>query len=112
MYGEIGSRKGTFPSNFIDRTPPGLPDYVKKPALQQTTASSPGAYCVAEYQFPGEADGDLPFDEGDTITLLERVGADWLRGSLNGRTGVFPSGFVRIVKDLDTGGTYHFLLAK
>ncbi|VDK80524.1 unnamed protein product, partial [Cylicostephanus goldi] len=30
----------------------------------------------------------------DQITATERVGTDWLRGTLNGREGIFPANFV------------------
>ena len=90
----------------MDRTPSGLPDYVKEttPAQNQSLSPPSGAYCVAMYPFPGEADGDLPFEEGDKITLLERMDVDWLKGSLRGKTGVFPAGFVNIVQDIDISG--------
>ena len=57
-------------------------------------------YCVAIYDFSGETLDDLSFVSGDRIELLEHVGADWLKGSLNGRTGMFPSAFVEIHEDI------------
>lgn len=30
----------------------------------------------------------------DQIKVLQRVGPDWLRGSLGGREGIFPANFV------------------
>ena len=32
--------------------------------------------------------------------LLEHVGDDWLRGEINGRTGMFPIAYVEIVEDI------------
>jgi len=43
--------------------------------------------CVALYDFPGETVEDLRFSQGDTIVVLETLGADWMRGSLNGEQG-------------------------
>ena len=57
-------------------------------------------YCIALYDFPGETPEDLSFDPGDRIELVEHVGADWLKGSLRGNTGIFPAAFVEIHKDL------------
>ena len=34
--------------------------------------------------------------------LLERINDEWLKGMLNGETGIFPSAFVSIEIDLPT----------
>ena len=48
------------------------------------------------------------FCTDDVITLLERMGDEWLRGECQGRQGIFPITYVTIVQDLppkalDTG---------
>ena len=58
---------------------------------------------MALHDFLGESDGDLTFREGELIRLVSRMDGEWLRGSLNGKEGIFPRGFVEIVKDLDDG---------
>ena len=32
---------------------------------------------------------------------MDRVDADWLKGRLGGKEGIFPAGFVNIIVDLD-----------
>ena len=61
-------------------------------------------YCIAIYDFPGESPEDLCFMTGDRIEMLEKLGADWLKGSLHGKTGIFPAAFVEIHKDLTSTG--------
>lgn len=49
------------------------------------------------YPGPGNsaAQGDLTFDVGDTIEVVERTNQDWWTGRKGGVQGLFPSGFVR-----------------
>ena len=44
---------------------------------------------------------DLSFSCGDKILIHERVGTDWIKGELNGRTGILPAAFVNIVRDIN-----------
>jgi hypothetical protein len=51
--------------------------------------------CTALYDFPGENEGDLPFQEGDTINIIDNSDAEgWWHGELRGATGYFPRNFV------------------
>lgn len=38
----------------------------------------------------------LQFNQGDLITVTERINNEWLRGELRGRTGIFPMNFVQL----------------
>jgi drebrin-like protein len=50
--------------------------------------------CTALYDFAGENEGDLPFREGDVITILNCDDAEgWWQGELNGVVGYFASNF-------------------
>ena len=55
-------------------------------------------FCIAQHPFTGESAEDLTFSEGDRIHLLAYIDSDWLKGSLNGREGIFPRAFVDIVE--------------
>lgn len=57
------------------------------------------------YPGPGNsaAQGDLTFDVGDTIEVVERTNADWWLGRRGGVTGLFPAGFVREVEQQERG---------
>lgn len=51
----------------------------------------------AEAQFPFDAvqEGDLNFQKGDIITVLQKYDNGWADGELNGRTGQFPYNYVK-----------------
>ena len=75
-------------SAAVKRAPPPPPPLKPKPkpAVQ---------YVVALYDFQAQADGDLDFNTGDRIEIVEKTASqeDWWTGKLKGRQGVFPGVF-------------------
>ena len=53
---------------------------------------------TAIYDFPGQEQGDLPFRQGDVITILEKTNTteDWWKGKLGLKTGMFPANYVKM----------------
>ncbi|XP_059189013.1 neutrophil cytosol factor 4 [Centropristis striata] len=71
--------------------------------------SSPRAEVI--FDFRGNGKAELNLKKGEVIFLLQRVNADWLEGTVNNQTGIFPQSFVKIIKPLpdsdlegDSGG--------
>ncbi|XP_076028224.1 neutrophil cytosol factor 4 isoform X1 [Genypterus blacodes] len=60
--------------------------------------SSPRA--EAMFDFRGNGKLELNLKRGEVIFLLRRVNADWLEGTVNNQTGIFPESFVKIIKPL------------
>ncbi|KAE8300508.1 Neutrophil cytosol factor 4 [Larimichthys crocea] len=60
--------------------------------------SSPRA--EAMFDFRGNSEAELNLKRGEVIFLLQRVNADWLEGTVNNQTGIFPQSFVKIIKPL------------
>uniref|UniRef100_A0A3Q0R0M3 Neutrophil cytosol factor 4 n=1 Tax=Amphilophus citrinellus TaxID=61819 RepID=A0A3Q0R0M3_AMPCI len=60
--------------------------------------SSPRA--EAMFDFRGNGKAELNLKKGEVIFLLRRVNADWLEGTVNNQTGIFPETFVKIIKPL------------
>ncbi|XP_037106214.1 neutrophil cytosol factor 4 [Syngnathus acus] len=60
--------------------------------------SSPRA--EARFDFCGSSKAELNLKRGDLIFLLHRVNTDWLEGTVNNQTGIFPQSFVKIIKPL------------
>lgn len=67
-------------------TPPQLP---ARPAPQVPQ-------CRALYDFDAQQPTDLAFRRGDIITLVKSEG-NWWKGTLDGRTGDFPSNYVQMI---------------
>ncbi|SJL05390.1 related to RVS167-BAR adaptor protein [Armillaria ostoyae] len=74
------------------RAPPPPPPLKPKPTVKPAVQ-----YVVALYDFAAQADGDLSFNVGDRIEIVERTGSaeDWWTGRLNGQQGVFPGNYVQ-----------------
>lgn len=52
-------------------------------------------WVVAQYDFAGNSDGDLSFQQGDYILITQHIDSDWSSGRLRGREGIFPRAFVQ-----------------
>ena len=56
---------------------------------------------MALYDFHGnEHDGELIFNAGEMIHVIEKINDDWLKGEYRGQTGAFPCSFVDITTDV------------
>ncbi|XP_054459776.1 neutrophil cytosol factor 4 [Anoplopoma fimbria] len=60
--------------------------------------SSPRAEAI--FDFRGNGKAELNLKKGEVIFLLQRVNTDWLEGTVNNQTGIFPQSFVKIIKPL------------
>ena len=66
-----------------------------KPPVSTPKAASAGlGKARALYNFSAQRDGDLSFNLGDEIIVLEKDDKGWWKGEVNGKTGVFPSNYV------------------
>lgn len=116
--GEVNGHAGVFPLNYVEVLEDFPPATEQKPASNkfalpgkagsfktQTsyTASEAKSYgeewAVALYDFTAEAEGDLPFQQGDRILVTAHIDDEWWSGRMNGREGFFPKAFVEV-----TGG--------
>jgi signal transducing adaptor molecule len=48
----------------------------------------------ALHAFEPTEPGELAFEKGDMIKVVDRGYKDWWRGQLKGRTGIFPVNYV------------------
>lgn len=60
----------------------------------------------ARFNFQQTNEDELTFTKGDIISVSRQEEGGWWEGTLNGRTGWFPSNYVREVKG--SGGCIHF----
>ena len=69
-----------------------------QPASTGTTAATVSRV-RALFDFLPSEPGELEFKKGDVIAVLESVYKDWWRGSLKGKTGIFPLNYVEKLTD-------------
>lgn len=64
----------------------------KAPPRPSSNSKPSGTRAVALYTFDADQPGDLGFEKGDTINILEKSESvdDWWTGELGGRSGIFP----------------------
>ncbi|CAK7225938.1 ESCRT-0 subunit protein hse1 [Sporothrix bragantina] len=68
-------------------------------APSQGTTAATVSRVRALFDFAASEQDELDFKKGDVIAVLESVYRDWWRGSLKGRTGIFPLNYVEILAD-------------
>ena len=69
-----------------------------QPASQGTTAATVSRV-RALFDFQPSEPGELQFNKGDIIAVMESVYKDWWKGSLKGQTGIFPLNYVEKLAD-------------
>lgn len=52
-------------------------------------------WAVALFDFPGQTAEDLSFHKGAMILVTEHIDAEWRRGRLDGREGLYPAAFTQ-----------------
>lgn len=52
-------------------------------------------WAVALFDFPGQTAEDLSFHKGALIQVTEHIDAEWRRGCLEGRDGLYPAAFTQ-----------------
>ncbi|XP_048456884.1 SH3 domain-containing protein 19 isoform X2 [Rhincodon typus] len=67
--------------------------------LKQQPSGNKRGKAKALYDFTGEKTDELNLKVGDIITILESLDAEWLKGELHGKEGIFPRSFVQILQD-------------
>uniref|UniRef100_A0A8C8GAC3 Intersectin 1 (SH3 domain protein) n=1 Tax=Oncorhynchus tshawytscha TaxID=74940 RepID=A0A8C8GAC3_ONCTS len=81
-FGEVQGQRGWFPKSYVKlisgpvRKPLCFPEY------------------IAMYTYESNEQGDLTFQQGDVIVVTKKEG-DWWTGLVSGKTGVFPSNYVK-----------------
>uniref|UniRef100_A0A672SG20 Rho guanine nucleotide exchange factor 7-like n=1 Tax=Sinocyclocheilus grahami TaxID=75366 RepID=A0A672SG20_SINGR len=67
-------------------------------SLDMTENSNAQLVVKARFNFQQTNEDELPFSKGDIINVTRLEEGGWWEGSLNGKTGWFPSNYVREVK--------------
>ena len=102
-----GASNATGPTHPSGYVPAQIPQHPQRAATSSTSslplqsvatpapASTPIITRVkALYTFEPTEPGELAFEKGDIIKVVDRGYKDWWRGQLKGRTGIFPVNYV------------------
>ncbi|XP_074849286.1 SH3 domain-containing protein 19 isoform X2 [Carettochelys insculpta] len=87
--GRLNNSEGIFPAVFVQLCSAGVKTS-QSPARRKGKAK-------ALYDFHGENEDELSFTAGDVITELDSVDDDWMSGEVQGKSGIFPKNFVRVL---------------
>lgn len=68
----------------------------KEPFIEEEHKEEGGVYGVALYEFRAMEPGELDFDVGDRICVVNTLEDGWLEGELRGQRGIFPHRFVKM----------------
>uniref|UniRef100_A0A8I3SBJ4 SH3 domain-containing kinase-binding protein 1 n=1 Tax=Canis lupus familiaris TaxID=9615 RepID=A0A8I3SBJ4_CANLF len=95
--GVLNGKTGMFPSNFIKELS-GESDDLGISQDEQLSKSTKD-YCKVIFPYEAQNDDELTIKEGDIVTLINKdcIDVGWWEGELNGRRGVFPDNFVKLL---------------
>ncbi|KAI9343404.1 hypothetical protein BD770DRAFT_447428 [Pilaira anomala] len=83
------SSQPNYASQAATKRAPPPPPASRKPGEQMAKAL---------YAFEGQQQGDLSFQEGELITIVQKTDSqdDWWTGKLHGQQGIFPANYVQL----------------
>ena len=86
--GDIDGRVGIFPENFVK--------IINKDFETETDTQE---QCVVVHPYQASDQDELSLTKGEIITILSKNTADkgWWKGDIDGRVGIFPDNFVKII---------------
>ena len=92
-------RKKAPASSSSKAGPSGQQETAPTPQVPAGTTAATVSRVRALFDFAPSEPGELEFKKGDVIAVLESVYKDWWRGSLKGKTGIFPLNYVEKLTD-------------
>lgn len=116
--GELGGRRGLFPDNFVreikkdGKRDGGQASLVRSDLSngRASPVSDPSVRparkgeqirkrrCKAAFSYVPQHEDELELKIGDVIEIIAEVEEGWWEGLLNGKTGMFPSNFTKVIQ--------------
>lgn len=91
----VPARQDSLPSAATPTLQDSLPlTPVRQDSVTSTLEATVVTRVKALYTFEPSESGELGFEKGDVIKVVDRGYKDWWRGQLRGRTGIFPVNYV------------------
>uniref|UniRef100_A0A0N4Z1W7 SH3 domain-containing protein n=1 Tax=Parastrongyloides trichosuri TaxID=131310 RepID=A0A0N4Z1W7_PARTI len=91
LRGQLGKEFGIFPITFVHI------DNIESIPYSRSETLSSIEYVQALYDYNSGTEGDLCFNVGDQIKVVEQINSDWIRGELHGIVGLVPMTYVQKV---------------
>ncbi|KIY45131.1 SH3-domain-containing protein [Fistulina hepatica ATCC 64428] len=85
-------KKNTFAPPPARRVPEREPQPEVEPEPE-----TQGEWVEAIYDYTSTESSDISIQEGQHILLIERSSADWWTGEVDGRRGLFPASYVKVI---------------
>uniref|UniRef100_A0A0N5BUY4 SH3 domain-containing protein n=1 Tax=Strongyloides papillosus TaxID=174720 RepID=A0A0N5BUY4_STREA len=95
LRGQLGKHIGIFPITYVN-----IENLDSIPLCSNETMVSTNKevdYVKALYEYKSSVEGDLTFNVGDCIKIIEKINDDWIRGELHGVVGLVPMTYVEKV---------------
>uniref|UniRef100_A0A3B1JLW5 Osteoclast-stimulating factor 1 n=1 Tax=Astyanax mexicanus TaxID=7994 RepID=A0A3B1JLW5_ASTMX len=116
MEGDLNGRRGLFPDNFVKtkevkerRSAGNVASLVQRISTYGIPTGGLGfqprsskkkkkRQCKVVFEYVPQNEDELELKVGDIIEITEEVEEGWWSGSMNGKSGLFPSNFVKEVE--------------
>lgn len=90
-----GEKSGYFPQTYVEHVQTGADPLMLDLCCLMTFAA---VKATALYPYTGSNPDELPFAEGDTLTVIDRSDADWWKVEQDGLVFIVPAGYVELVE--------------
>ena len=87
-------KSGFFPSTYVQELENGRSKYSF--IRNQVTQSALSVKAKALYTYEGSSADELPFVEGDTLTIVDRSEADWWKTEQGGVIFIVPAAYLEV----------------
>jgi len=84
------------PSAMLTQVAQTLEEEKKTPKTKQLLPP-PGPKAKAIYNFDAQNEKELSFKKGDILDLTHTVDDNWLEGTVDGRSGIFPKTYIKVL---------------
>ncbi|KAL9975247.1 hypothetical protein ACROYT_G012384 [Oculina patagonica] len=86
-----------FPNNFVVDLSPAASDASSNTAVEKKAKVT--------FDYDAQDEDELTLHVGEVVDFMCEVEEGWWRGKLNGRIGVFPSNFAKLIEEKDVAQT-------
>ncbi|KAG8935235.1 hypothetical protein FRC02_008370 [Tulasnella sp. 418] len=85
------------PTRRMPSTAPPAPPVAKREPTPEPEPEPEGEWAEALYDYRSDDKGDLQFSATERVLVIERTSDDWWTGQLDGKTGLFPASYVKVL---------------